>query len=85
MDNFLTNENKNDPAHAHLQDHKRDRAHGQPADLCCEPSPAAAPIGRRAKDIVPGGTSTAIRIMQMDCPTEVCPRSRAWTSIWCSA
>ena len=73
MNHSLVSESKNDRPHAH--DHDHDHAHGhengqvQSRDACCSPSPAA-PRGLRIQETVAGGTRTAIRIMQMDCPTE---------------
>src|SRR6266702_4175154 len=49
----------------------QEHAHSQPAANCCAPVPAApAPIRLPRSETVGSDVRTAIRIMQMDCPTE---------------
>lgn len=55
--------------HGHEHDHRHDHHHDHEGDHCCSPAPItfgslAAPVA------VADGVRTAIRIMQMDCPTE---------------
>jgi Cd2+/Zn2+-exporting ATPase len=77
MNDSLVSESKNDHPHApkhaedhnHAHNHNHKQDHNPSADACCAPAPVV-PIGQHPQATVPGGTSTAIRIMQMDCPTE---------------
>ena len=62
-----------DHPHSHGQDHdhdhRHDHHHDHEGDHCCTPAPIA--FGSLAAPVaVADGVRTAIRIMQMDCPTE---------------
>lgn len=62
-----------DHPHSHGQDHdhdhRHDHHHDHEGDHCCTPAPIA--FGSLAAPVaVADSVRTAIRIMQMDCPTE---------------
>ncbi|MCB2003904.1 MAG: heavy metal translocating P-type ATPase, partial [Rhodoferax sp.] len=58
---------EHDTAGAAHATHDHDHPHG--ADACCTPAPLVSAVPQ-AGDIGGAGTRSAIRILQMDCPTE---------------